>query len=73
MSINLQAIYLSFIGPLFEYKDIIWDNIQNYLNERLENVQVGATRIVTSGTNLSSKNELYDGQDGSYYQKDVKT
>lgn len=40
MSINLKVIYLSFIGPLFEYKDIIWDNIQDYLNEKLENVQV---------------------------------
>ncbi|XP_071149550.1 uncharacterized protein [Mytilus edulis] len=56
----LQTIYLSFIRPLFEYTDIIWDNIPDYLSDKLENMQLEAARIVTGGTKLSSINKLYD-------------
>ena len=50
----LQTIYFSFIRPLFEYTDIIWDNIPDYLSDKLENMQLEAARIVTGGTKLAS-------------------
>ena len=56
----LQTIYFSFIRPVLEYADIIWDNVPLYLKERLENIQIEAARIVTGATKLCSKSKLYD-------------
>jgi hypothetical protein len=42
-----QVIYFSFIRPLLEYADIIWDNIPEYLRDKLESMQIEAVRIVT--------------------------
>ena len=44
-------IYLSFIRPIFEYADIIWDTQNQTLINKLENVQIDATRIITEGLN----------------------
>ena len=37
---HLQVIYFSFIRPLLEYADIIWDNIPEYLRDKLESIQI---------------------------------
>jgi hypothetical protein len=46
--------YLSFIQPLMEYADVIWDNKKQNLINKLENIQLDAARIVTGGTRLTS-------------------
>ena len=56
---NLQIIYFSFIRPVLEYADVIWDNIPMYMKEQLENIQIEAARIVTGATKLCSKSKLY--------------
>ena len=33
---SLQTMYFSFIRPLIEYADIIWDNCPNIYKEKLE-------------------------------------
>jgi hypothetical protein len=53
-------MYFSYIRPILEYGDVIWDsNIQN-LADKIEHVQIEAMRIVTGGTKLTSINKLYD-------------
>jgi len=39
---HLQIIYISFIRPLIEYGDIVWDNIPDYLKQLLESLQLEA-------------------------------
>jgi hypothetical protein len=56
---TLEKIYFTFVRPLLEYADVIWDNMSMSLNKKIENVQLEASRIVTGGTRLVSLNNLY--------------
>jgi hypothetical protein len=51
---TLETIYITFIRPLLEYADVVWDTKTQILINKLENVQVEAARIVTGGTRLVS-------------------
>ena len=55
---TLETIYLTYIRPLLEYADVIWDNNITYLVDKIEKVQMEASRIVTGGTRLVSLNNL---------------
>ena len=56
---SLQTIYFSFIRPLLEYADVVWDNCaQQQINE-LEKVQIEAGRIVSGTTKLVAIDKLY--------------
>ena len=44
---GLIKIYMSFIRPILEYGDIIWDNCSERDAALLEDVQVTAARIIT--------------------------
>ncbi|MEW8548206.1 MAG: reverse transcriptase family protein [Candidatus Thiodiazotropha sp.] len=57
---SLQKMYVSFIRPLLEYGDIIWDNCTAANKRALENIQVEALRITTGGTKVCSIQKLYD-------------
>ena len=46
----LEKIYLTFIRSLLEYSCEVWDNCSQTDNDRLENVQLEAARIVTGLT-----------------------
>ena len=56
--LSLERIYMSFIRPILEYGDIIWDSPMEVLAP-LENVQLNAARIVTGATARCSTNGLY--------------
>ena len=43
----LINIYLSFIRPVLEYADIVWNNCTLHESNLLESVQVEAGRIIT--------------------------
>jgi hypothetical protein len=43
---------------LLEYSDIIWDNIPEYLRDKLKSIQIEAAGIVTGETKLCSKQNL---------------
>ena len=48
------TIYTSFIRPILEYSDIVWDNITQYEVIALQKIQNEAARIVTGATKLVS-------------------
>ena len=55
---SLQTIYFSFIRPLLEYADVVWDNCNQYEVNDLEKIQNEAARIVSGATRLVSINSL---------------
>jgi hypothetical protein len=54
----LEVIYLSFVRPLLEYGDVIWDNCTNNEKDDLDKIQIEAARICTGATKLISLNKL---------------
>ena len=56
---SLEVLYTSFIRPILEYGDVVWDNCSQYEKQEIEKVQVEAARIVTGTTKLISLNLLY--------------
>ena len=54
----LERMYFSFIRPLLEYSDVVWDNCCTYLKNDIEAVQNEAARIVTGATKLCNINTL---------------
>ena len=52
--ISLETLYLSFISPLLEYSDVIWDNGSNAEKTELDKFQYEAARIATGATKLLS-------------------
>jgi hypothetical protein len=57
--LSLEKLYLSFIRPLLEYGDVVWDPHNVYLINILEKVQIEAMRIISGGTIITSLRELY--------------
>ena len=55
----LINIYLSFIRPILEYGNVIWDNCTQNEANLLESVQVEAGRIITGLRVNSSRSKLY--------------
>ena len=58
---TLEIIYLSFIRPLLEYGDVVWDNTprhEKYYTD-LEKMQIDAMLTVCGYGNYSSKSLLY--------------
>ena len=52
-------MYISYIRPLLEYGDDIWNTQIKSLTNKIENVQYEAARIVTGGTKLTTLDKLY--------------
>ena len=46
---SLETMYKSFIRPLLEYADVIWDNCTQQKTNKLELIQLESARI-SSGT-----------------------
>ena len=57
---SLETIYITFIRPLLEYGDVIWDNCTQYEKEELDKIQNEAARIATGTTKLVSLHSLYN-------------
>ncbi|XP_053377080.1 ferroxidase HEPHL1-like [Mercenaria mercenaria] len=49
---SLETIYLSFIRPILEYADVIWNNCTGYEKEQLDKIENECARIVTGATKL---------------------
>ena len=56
---SLETIYISFVRPLLEYSDVVWDNCTNYEKDDIEKIQNEAARIVSGCTKLVSISELF--------------
>lgn len=57
---SLQKIYFTFIRPILEYADVVWDNCTQQQKNDLEKIQLEAGRIVTGTTKLISIQKLYE-------------
>ena len=55
---SLQKIYFSFIRPILEYADIIWDGCNQTMKARLERIHFEAARIITGASKLASIESL---------------
>ena len=62
---SLQTIYFSFIRPLPEYADVVWDNCTQYEADELEKIQIEAAHIVTGATRFVSLNPYVVKKDGT--------
>ena len=69
---TLERMYFSFIRPILEYADIIWDNNVAIINHKIESVQIEASRIVTGGTDLPHFKICIQKQAGKNSMIDVK-
>ena len=56
--ISTNIIYISFIRPILEYSDVVWDNITQYEVNAIQKIQNEAARIVTGATKLVSLDML---------------
>ena len=56
---SLEIIYTTFIRPILEYGDVIWDNCTQYEKQELNKIQTEAARIATGTTKLVSLTALY--------------
>ena len=56
---SLEIIFTTFIRPLLEYGDIVWDNCTQVEKQEIEKIQIEAARIATGTTKLVSLNALY--------------
>jgi len=55
----LEVFYFSFIWPILEYADVVWDNLTQSEEDDLANIQLEAARIICGATKLVSINNLY--------------
>ena len=57
---TLEIIYFTFIRPILEYADVVWDNCTQFDQTEIEKVQLEAGRIVSGTTKLVSLASLYN-------------
>ena len=57
----LETMYKSFILPLFDYADIVWDNCTDAQSKMLESLHLEAIRIIIGGICGTSHQKLYKG------------
>ena len=55
----LETMYKSFILPLFDYADIVWDNRTDTQSKKLESLHLEAIRIILGGIRGTSHQKLY--------------
>ena len=55
----LETMYKSFILPLFDYADIVWDNCTDTQSKKLESLHLEAIRIIIGGIRGTSHQKLY--------------
>ena len=48
----LERMYSSFIRPLLEYCDSVWDNSSSEMKKKLDAIHIEATRTITGATKL---------------------
>ena len=54
----LEIMYKSFILPVFDYADVVWDNCAEYLSDLLEDLHLDALRTITGTVRGTSHAKL---------------
>ena len=67
-----EKIYFTFVRPILEYADVVWDNATDILIKKLENVQIEAARIVTGGQGLYQLTDCTKRPDGKNSKTDAR-
>ena len=57
---SLEKNYFSFVRPILEYGDFIWDNCTLEDKNKIESIQIEAMRIITGATKFVKIEKLYD-------------
>ena len=57
---SLQVIHFSFVRPILEYGDVVWNNMPQYLKDDLDKIQNEAPRKVSGCSKLVSLSDLRD-------------
>ena len=55
---SLERMYISFVRPLLEYCDSVWDNASVDSKKQLDPVHIEPARVITSATKLCSIEKL---------------
>ena len=55
---SLEKMYISFVRPIIEYSNVVWDNCSNFLKIEIELIHHEAARIVSGATKLCNINKL---------------
>ena len=55
----IEAMYFSFIRPILEYADAVWDNSTKTQEQDLKKIHIEAARIITGTSKLVSIDKLY--------------
>ena len=56
---SLEKIYFSYIRPLLEYSDTVWENCSAESKKLLEAIHTEAAQIVSGATKLRSIDKLF--------------
>ena len=57
---SLERLYLTYIRPILEYADIVWDNCSGTESDKLEDIQRAAARVVCGAKRGTSHARLYE-------------
>ena len=57
---SLEIMYKSFILPLFDYADVIWDNCTQAQTDILEDIQLDALRTISGTVRGTSHEQIYN-------------
>ena len=57
--ISVNRMYLSFIRPILQYADVLWDGCSNENETCIEKFQLEAARLVSGLTRSTSTNKIY--------------
>ena len=57
---SLEKMYISYISPLIEYCDSVWDNCSSDAKIQLESIHTEDARIIKVATKLCSKEKLFN-------------
>ena len=55
---SLKHMYISFIRPLLDYYNSVWDNSSSEMKKKLDAIHIEATRIITGATKICSIDKL---------------
>ena len=56
---SFEQLYISFIRPLLEYCDVVWDNCSAENKKQLESIHTEAARNITGAISLCSIEKLF--------------
>ena len=57
---SLEKMYLTYVRPIIEYSDVVWDNCTQKEKEEIEAIQLAAARVITGAKRGTEHALLYN-------------